>query len=393
MKFLLTGFLFSFLFTSIFAIEPNQWDNFQDGTTQGWGSGPVNPNPPINVSTGGPGGSSDAYLRVISNDTVGAGSMLITFNVTQWTGNYVTAGVTAISMYMNNFSNETLFMRIAMQGPGGNFWSVNPVTLLPQSGWQIVQFSLQPASLTGGVDVNATLSGVSQFRILHNAVGAYIGATVDAEIGIDNITAAENPLPVELVSFTANQNGSTVGLSWVTASEINNLGFEIERKLFQNGKESDWRLLGFKEGYGTSSEQKTYFFNDDLSGVYAEKAAYRLKQIDFDGTFTYSDIVYIENIIPMIFSLEQNFPNPFNPATKIKFKLPQDNFVSLKVYNSLGKEVAVLVNERKEAGNYQVDLDASTFASGIYYYKLNAGDPSAGTGQSFSETKKMILLK
>jgi hypothetical protein len=95
----------------------------------------------------------------------------------------------------------------------------------------------------------------------------------------------------------------------------------------------------------------------------------------------------------MIFSLEQNFPNPFNPATKIKFNLPQDNFVSLKVYDSLGKEVAVLVNERKEAGNYQVDLDASTFASGIYYYKLNAGDPSAGTGQSFSETKKMILLK
>ncbi len=385
MKLFITFFFFSFLFTSIFAIEPNQWDNFQDGTTQGWGSGAQNPNPPMVMPDGGPGGNGDAYLHVMSNGGIGAGGKLITFNTLQWAGNYISAGVTVVSMYMKNFSNENLSMRIVVQGPGGSFWSVNAIMLLPQSDWQIVQFSLLPTDLTGGSDLNATLSGVTQFRILHSVAGSSAGDIIAADLGIDNITAAENPLPVELVSFTANQKGTIIVLNWVTASEINNRGFEIERKLFNADNELEWRLIGFKEGSGTTAEESNYTFYDDLTNISADKSAYRLKQIDFNGTFAYSNIVYIDKIVPMTFNLLQNFPNPFNPETKIKFNLPSDEFISLKVYNLLGSEVAVLIYEKRSAGIYHINFDASQLPSGVYYYQLTAGQ--------FNETKKMILLR
>jgi hypothetical protein len=378
-------FFFSFLFTSIFAIEPNQWDNFQNGTTQGWGSGIQNPNPPVVNLNGGPGGAGDAYLYVISNGGVGAGGKLVTYNIDQWGGDYITAGVAIVSMHMNNFSSQDLSMRIVVQGPGGSFWSANPVMVPAQSGWQVAQFSLLPADLTGGADLNATLSNVTQFRILHSISGGAMGDVIAADLGIDNITAAENPLPVELVSFTVQQNDNTVVLNWVTASEINNRGFEIERKLFNDQNENNWILIGFKEGSGTTAEESSYNFYDDLTDINADKPAYRLKQIDFNGTFTYSDIVYIDKIVPTAFNLSQNFPNPFNPETTIKFNLPLDEYVSLKVYNLLGSESAVLINGKRSAGIYHINFNASQLPSGVYYYQLTAGQ--------FSDTKKMILLR
>ncbi len=130
----------------------------------------------------------------------------------------------------------------------------------------------------------------------------------------------------------------------------------------------------------------------------AGKYQYRLKQIDFDGTFEYSNTIEVEINSPTKFSLEQNYPNPFNPSTKIKYAIPtppsssplamgrnEVGFVTLKVFDVLGKEVATLVNEEKSAGSYHVDFNASHLASGIYYYQLRAGD--------YSETKKMILMK
>jgi hypothetical protein len=368
MKLLITIFFFSFLFTSIFAIEPNQWDNFQDGTTQNWTCGLPNPNPPMNMPDGGPGGNGDAYLHVMANGINGSGGKLITFNNNQWTGDYLTAGVTTVSMYMRNFSQVDLSMRIVVQGSGGSFWSVNAVTLLAQSGWQIVQFSLSSSDLTGGTDLNQTLSGVTQFRILHSVNGGNAGDVVVADLGIDNITAAENPLPVELVSFTAKQMGTTVTLNWVTSSEINNRGFEIERKLISNNIEGDWRLIGFREGQGTKTELSNYVFYDDLNDIKADKSSYRLKQIDFDGNFAYSNIINIDKIVPLSFNLSQNYPNPFNPETEVKINLPVDGFVSLRVYNSLGGEVAVLINEERNAGIYFINFNASHLSSGVYYF-------------------------
>lgn len=386
MKLLITTFFFSFFFNSLFAIEPNQWDNFEDGTTQGWTTGLSNPNPPMNMPDGGPLGNGDAYLHVMANGITGPGGKLVTYNILQWSGNYISAGVTVVSMYMRNFSSVDLSMRIVAQGPGGSFWSVSPVILAAQSDWQVVQFSLLPADLTGGTDLNATLSGVTQLRILHSVSGGDMGDVVTADLGIDNITAAENPiLPVELTSFTAMQNGNTVELNWHTASEINNRGFEIERKLYNGQNESNWILIGFKEGYGTTAEERNYIFYDNLTDVRVDKSAYRLKQIDFNGTFTYSDVVYIDKIAPMNFNLVQNFPNPFNPETTIKFNLPSDEFVSLKVYNLLGSEVAVLINEKRSAGIYHVGFNAAQLPSGVYLYKLTAGQ--------FNETKKMTLLR
>ncbi len=143
-------------------------------------------------------------------------------------------------------------------------------------------------------------------------------------------------------------------------------------------------------GNGTSTEVHSYSFTDQnpVDG----KSYYRLKQIDFDGSFEYSNIVEVDLTLPIVFSLEQNYPNPFNPSTKIKYSIPnvtlsgvEGSRVILKVFGILGNEVETLVNEDKPAGNYEVNFDASKLSSGVYFYQLQAG--------SFVETKKMILLR
>jgi len=185
-------------------------------------------------------------------------------------------------------------------------------------------------------------------------------------------------IPVELTSFTASIKENNVTLNWVTATEINNQGFEIERNS-GNGFEK----IGYVAGYGTSSETHSYSFIDPSlnEGTYS----YRLKQIDYDGTCEYSDVVEVDVNVPDVFALEQNYPNPFNPSTTISYSVPEIEFVTLKVYDVLGSEVATLINEEKELGSYEVEFNASDLTSGIYFYRLQAG--------SFVETKKMILFK
>jgi len=191
-------------------------------------------------------------------------------------------------------------------------------------------------------------------------------------------------VPVELLSFTAGLNSGIVTLNWVTATETNNKGFEVEQ--LQNYKITglqDWETIGFVPGYGTTTETHSYSFEDNnlKQGNYQ----YRLKQIDFDGSFKYSDIVKVEISAPVEFSLEQNFPNPFNPSTSIQYAISSKQFVSLKIYDLLGNEITTLVNEEKPIGNYEVEFNATGLPSGIYFYKLQAGD--------FIQTKKMILMK
>jgi hypothetical protein len=195
----------------------------------------------------------------------------------------------------------------------------------------------------------------------------------------------EWPLPVELTSFTAITQCGKVILNWTTATEINNLGFEIERSIISNEETGDWMLIGFKEGYGTTTEPKEYSYVDDISGITATPLAYRLKQIDFLGSYEYSEEVLVTNPAPMDFALYQNYPNPFNPSTKIVFGVPVKSYVSLKIFNSIGEQVAQLVNEIKPAGRYEVEFNATKLPSGIYFYSFQAG--------SFAETKKMVLLK
>ncbi|MHC1737400.1 MAG: FG-GAP-like repeat-containing protein [Ignavibacteriaceae bacterium] len=186
-------------------------------------------------------------------------------------------------------------------------------------------------------------------------------------------------VPVELSSFTGSVNKSRIILNWTTATEKNNRGFEIERK----NKEDQFIKAGFVEGHGTTTEGKSYIYSEDqpVSGVYV----YRLKQIDYGGKSSYSNAIEILLESPKAFSLSQNYPNPFNPSTVISYQLPVSSHVYLKLFDILGNEVAELVNEEKQPGNYEVVFDASQLSSGIYFYQLRAG--------SFVSTRKMILLK
>ena len=196
-------------------------------------------------------------------------------------------------------------------------------------------------------------------------------------------------VPVELVSFNYNLDNGSVMLNWITATEMNNRGFEILR--FEQ-TDNDWTAIGFVPGFGTTTEPKSYSFVDEniSSGFYS----YRLKQVDFNGQYEYSDIIEVEVLSPNKFSLEQNYPNPFNPITKIKYAIGSRQFVQLKVYDVLGNEIATLVNEELPAGEYEVEFSSGIrnlpagrqgLVSGIYFYRLIAG--------TFSETKKMILSK
>ena len=187
-------------------------------------------------------------------------------------------------------------------------------------------------------------------------------------------------VPVELISFSASVVANVVTLDWSTATELNNHGFEIER----SSDKTIWRTIGFREGKGTTSEPQEYSYSDILTDIKSSKLYYRLKQVDFIGSFEYSDIVEVE-IAPSVFSLSQNYPNPFNPSTVIKYQLPVNSFVTLKIYDVLGNEVATPVNEEKPAGEYEIEFNACEMGSGVYFYTLRAGE--------FVQSKKMLLLK
>jgi hypothetical protein len=195
------------------------------------------------------------------------------------------------------------------------------------------------------------------------------------------------PIPVELISFTSEVEEDVVTLFWQTVTETNNSGFEVERSQMSKVKsQTEWQKLGFVEGKGTTTEIQSYSFTDKPE---PGKYKYRLKQIDFDGSFEYSSEIETEVKAPNVFSLEQNYPNPFNPSTMISYQLAVNSNVTLKVYDVLGNEVATLVDEYRQSGKYEVDFNSSSIkhlpSSGIYFYQLRAG--------SFVETKKMVLLK
>jgi len=201
------------------------------------------------------------------------------------------------------------------------------------------------------------------------------------------------PVPVELVSFNGKYFKNQVLLDWETATEVDNYGFNIERvSLSTSPGEEEWETIGFVEGHGNSNSPKKYSYIDK-NPVGGSNFKYRLKQIDTDGKYEYSDIVEIE-IVLSDFALYQNYPNPFNPSTTIKYSIPSNvkretSKVSLKVYDALGDEIVTLVDEEKEAGIYEVDLNSTIgsrqLASCIYFYQFRAGN--------FVDTKKMILLR
>ena len=192
----------------------------------------------------------------------------------------------------------------------------------------------------------------------------------------------DGALPVELKSFTATTTASKVRLNWNTATEINNYGFDIERCALSAERQA-WEKIGFVNGSGNSNSPKNYTFIDD--NISSEKYSYRLKQIDNDGQFVYSNVVNIDLGNQTEYTLEQNYPNPFNPSTKITYSIPRASDVKITVFNLLGQEIKTLVNETKEAGIHEINFNAQNLNSGVYLYKIEAG--------SYIQTRKMTLIK
>ncbi|OGU77720.1 MAG: hypothetical protein A2V93_10355 [Ignavibacteria bacterium RBG_16_34_14] len=205
------------------------------------------------------------------------------------------------------------------------------------------------------------------------------------------IVTYDNVIPVELSSFTVKVVNNKVHLNWVTGTETNNSGFEIERTQISNFKsQNQWEKIGFVSGFGTTTESKSYSFTDDLSrlreNISSSIYKYRLKQIDYDGSFNYSDEVEVEvNLLPKEYVLYHNYPNPFNPFTTIKFSIPKQTQLKLNLYNVLGELVKTITEGLYEPGNYEVTLNANELPSGIYIYKFESSESVL--------SKKLILIK
>ena len=220
------------------------------------------------------------------------------------------------------------------------------------------------------------------FHMVSDSGGARLAwaATFNNEEDVYYSYIAVEPIPVEFTSFSSSVKGNTVNLSWTTATETNNRGFEIERST----DKAEWNKIGFVGGRGTTTAPQQYSYTDNLPGASLVTYYYRLKQVDFNGAYKYSSTVEA-SFGPSDFSLSQNYPNPFNPTTSIGYQLPVNSFVSLKVYDVLGNEVASLVNEQKTAGEYNAVFNASSLGSGVYFYVLKAGN--------FVQSRKMMLIK
>jgi hypothetical protein len=210
---------------------------------------------------------------------------------------------------------------------------------------------------------------------------------LSGDMEIDGIRVAtswtEAPLLVELTAFTASIQSKGVHLLWQTATEVNSYGFEAQRQFSEST--GNWKILGFVKGNGNSNTPKSYSFTDNTLTV-PGKYLYRIKQMDTGGNFEYSKTAEADYTLPLVYGLAQNCPNPFNPSTKISFAVPKTSFVSIKVYNVLGNQAAVLFNGTASAGKtYDLLFDGSSLASGVYYYVLESGEKT--------EVKKMMLLR
>ena len=255
--------------------------------------------------------------------------------------------------------------------PAGNY----TLDLYLADGTTLVASFIAPLAGLGGGAAAVFASGFL------NPAGNQNGAAFGLFAALANGNVVEltaGILPVELSSFNANVNGTSVTLNWSTASELNNNGFEVQRK---SGDE--FVTIAFVKGAGSTTEIQNYSYSDE--NLLVGKYSYRLKQVDFNGTFEYSNVINVDLFSPNEFVLDQNYPNPFNPSTIISFSVPQSSFVTLKVYDVLGNEVSTLVNETKEAGKYNISFDASGLSNGVYFYSINS--------DNFTSTKKMLLMK
>jgi hypothetical protein len=221
---------------------------------------------------------------------------------------------------------------------------------------------------------------VARFRLSSTTTFNNVSAGIAWKNSVDPITKDWAYVSGSNTNITNSTNHlNQLSVNWNTATEVDNYGFDILR----SSKTNKWEKIGFIEGYGNSNSPKYYSFEDE-NPFGGSKFRYKLKQIDTDGSFSYSSIVEVEIILDE-YQLFQNYPNPFNPTTTIKFTMPEDGYVKLNVYNLLGEEVKTLINENKEAGIHRVNFNPRSLNSGVYIYNLEVN--------GFADIKKMIYIK
>jgi len=257
------------------------------------------------------------------------------------------------------------------------------VSSAPSGYWEISNYDSTQASIPPDSDNDTVL--VSAGNKLGHFV-LYFIAHFDGfrDTLISKHVYVDNPYPVDLTSFIASVSGRDVNLKWSTSEELNNYGYEIEKSNVKSQTSNEWSKVGFVSGSGTSTDIHNYEFTE--KGLNSGKYNYRLKQIDFNGNFEYFDLAEDVMIgIPLKYYLSQNYPNPFNPVTNFEFGISKLGFVTLKIYDVMGRELITLVNENKEPGYYTVRFDGSNLSSGVYFYRMTAGE--------FVAVKKFVLMK
>jgi hypothetical protein len=281
-----------------------------------------------------------------------------------WLTNY------SFDFFLDYFANPSGVVTVGITYDGGTTIN-NLYTVTDPTG------NVGPININGSFTTPASGANNAQIEVTYNGYSFNTDNVYWDNMCFDWI------VPVELTSFTATADFGVVELSWITATETNNQGFEVQRS---NG--SEFEAIAFVDGHGTTTETQAYSYSD--RNVNVGSYSYRLKQIDFDGTYEYSNVIEANVPAPAVFALDQNYPNPFNPSTKIAFQLAVDSKVSLKIFDVLGQEVATLVNTNLVAGSHNVNFDASALNSGVYLYRIEA---TGIDGANFIDVKKMILTK
>jgi hypothetical protein len=270
---------------------------------------------------------------------------------------------------LSGFKNQDVFIT-HYDSKGNCIWAQQAGGLVNDYGNGITTDASGNCFVTGVFQDSATFGTIKLY-----GGGAFISKMINA------------PVPVEFGSFTYDNLSNGVKLKWITVTETNNSHFEIERRKYN----SDWTKIGEKSGAGNSTSPRDYSFSDLVlrgNGIYY----YRLRQVDYNGKSKYSKEIQVRyNLIPDKYALENNYPNPFNPSTLIRYSLPSESSVKLKVYNSMGQIVKELVSELQSEGIHEVNFDASALSSGIYYYSFEAN--SADGNQSYRSAKKMVFMK
>jgi hypothetical protein len=383
--------VFSDNFDSYLAGEQLACQNPTDWTT--WSSLPCDPVEDGYVSSNYAHSGSNSFVIVQNNDQV---HEIGPYTSGKWEINWQMYVPTGASGYFNTLSifagassewGMQAFLNVGGAGTLDAGGQTAATFSYPNDAWIFVQVIVdldldQAQFWMDGTMIYQwqwTLGALGQGGSLQLNANDFFGYVATDGTYYDDYQVLDLIIPVELTSFTASVNEGNVVLNWSTATETNNHLFEIERK----AETSEYITIGYVEGAGTTTEPQNYSYTDNKveTGTYT----YRLKQVDFDGTFTYSNEVEVDVTAPLSFNLDQNYPNPFNPTTNISYSIPEAGNIILAVYNTVGEKVAVLVNGYSEAGHFDVSFNASNLPSGVYLYKLQSANSV--------QTKKMMLLK